>query len=223
MSKKSHNVAVSIVPPDDCVDVWERISRIRCELRDPNFFRWPPHINLLYPFIEPINGSDVIERLSTACQLCQPFDIHIQTFGTFGGKNRGVLWLDPTALDLDFLQTSIGTKFPQCTDKNKPFRAHLTVSHFESLSEAAQAARIAQTFLPEDGLSFRVDHVCLLQRVGDDGQFMRVAELQLGSSSVALHATSPKRFPLMPEREPEWTHEERMKLKARRKGNTRRR
>ena len=30
---------------------WPHIQRLRC-IHDRNFIRWPPHINLLYPFLE---------------------------------------------------------------------------------------------------------------------------------------------------------------------------
>lgn len=32
--------------------VWNAVTNMRFLLRDPGFFRWPPHINLLYPFVQ---------------------------------------------------------------------------------------------------------------------------------------------------------------------------
>jgi len=69
-------------------------------------------------------------------------------------------------------------------------------------------------------LEFVLDKIYLLERIGDDGQFLRVAEIGLGESSSAI-ASSPKDaifdppapFPGMPATEENWVHEERMKLK----------
>jgi hypothetical protein len=101
--RTSHNVAVCVVPPETSANVWATVGQIRTQLRDPNFFRWPPHINLLYPFIEPVDDN-VIARLALACRQsrCSTYDIAMNDFGTFGNKNRGVLWLDPVAPEAEF-------------------------------------------------------------------------------------------------------------------------
>jgi len=112
VQKKFHHLTVCMVPPDDCEKVWQYVTRARTELRDPGLFRWPPHANLLYPFlnIQPENGSDtnstdnaaavdaaILQGLENACRACEPFRVRIDRYGTFGGKHRGVLWLYPAS------------------------------------------------------------------------------------------------------------------------------
>jgi 2'-5' RNA ligase superfamily len=46
---KTHASTVALVPPEAS---WERIQRARYELQDKGLYRWPPHCNLLYPFVE---------------------------------------------------------------------------------------------------------------------------------------------------------------------------
>lgn len=227
--RTSHNVAVCVVPPETSVNAWATVGQIRTQLRDPNYFRWPPHINLLYPFIEPVDDN-VIARLALACRQsrCSTFEIAINDFGTFGNKNRGVLWLDPVAPELATLQQSIAQQFPECFDHNnrtKPFRAHMTVSHLESLNAVLLAKTEVKSLLPEEGLRFPVGCIYLLRRVGDGGQFMPIAEVPLAGqpSSTAISLDDPRPFPRMPSVEAEWTRAERMKLKARRNGKGRRR
>lgn len=41
-----HTSSVAVVPP---ATVWRSIQSLRC-FADKSFVRWPPHINLLYPF-----------------------------------------------------------------------------------------------------------------------------------------------------------------------------
>ena len=48
LSPKQHSSTVAIVPPEA---LWPPIQRARRALRDKGLYRWPPHINLLYPFL----------------------------------------------------------------------------------------------------------------------------------------------------------------------------
>lgn len=45
---KVHKAAIAIIPP---LHLTHAIQRIRC-FKDKSYVRWPPHINLLYPFLE---------------------------------------------------------------------------------------------------------------------------------------------------------------------------
>jgi 2'-5' RNA ligase superfamily len=46
---KTHSSTVALVPPEDS---WAPIQHARYELQDKGLYRWPPHCNLLYPFVE---------------------------------------------------------------------------------------------------------------------------------------------------------------------------
>lgn len=127
--KISHTSALCIVPPDTDIVLWEQLTRIRNDLKDPGVFRWPPHINLLYPFYEiPIvnqkhlpaqetnittdtensekNVLHLMSRIRKATSHINPFHVSLHAFGCFGGKNRGVLWLYPSTA------TSLGEEEP---------------------------------------------------------------------------------------------------------------
>eukprot|EP00961_Rhodomonas_salina_P236992 3203347-Rhodomonas_salina.1 len=51
---KVHHTTVALIPPDEA---WSSIQaawstqELRAELKDKGLYRWPPHINLLYPFV----------------------------------------------------------------------------------------------------------------------------------------------------------------------------
>jgi 2'-5' RNA ligase superfamily len=49
-----HHWTVCVVPPPSpsTKPVWEAITEARTRLHDPGLFRWPPHVNLLYPFVD---------------------------------------------------------------------------------------------------------------------------------------------------------------------------
>jgi hypothetical protein len=58
--KKYHHFTVCMVPPSsgntatetetDTDTAWTLLTRVHTELWDPGLYRWPPHVNLLYPF-----------------------------------------------------------------------------------------------------------------------------------------------------------------------------
>ena len=241
---KHHTITVCMVPPPSAESVWADVTKARTELRDPGLFRWPPHVNILYPFIQ-INDADssvndeIMNKLRNATKQCQPFHVALDTLGTFGGKSRGVLWLYPRSYHgeslveeepLVRLQAMLEQAFPTCTDQrpNGQYTPHMTLSHFPSLEEAQNAQLEIESWWPND-VSFFIEEIYLLQRKGDSGQFIRVATVSLGhhdSSGIQLH-DPPEPFPAMPLVEEDWVKQERMQLKERRnrswKGKQRRR
>jgi len=50
--QKFHHWTVCMVPPESADRVWDALTKARTECRDPGLFRWPPHANLLYPFLD---------------------------------------------------------------------------------------------------------------------------------------------------------------------------
>ena len=235
--QKQHTLTVCMVPPSSATNAWSEITKARTELKDPGLFRWPPHANLLYPFIEiKDNLENITQRLRNATTNCEPFQVALDSLGTFGGKNRGVLWLYPrsyrendTILDKSYeepliqLQTMLEQEFPTCTEQRKSgqFTPHMTLSHFASLEDAQTAQAQTESWWPSN-VTFNVNRIYLLQRKGDDGQFLRVATINLGdagiSTGIDIHSP-PEAFPGMPTTEEDWVREERMKMKKRRNGS----
>jgi hypothetical protein len=279
-NNKVHTVTVCVVPPPENVHVWQALSEIRFQLKDPGYYRWPPHVNLLYPFLDlPPSStnadndadndekgesqtdenwtiSSIVEQLESATRHIVPFSIQLDKLGIFGCENKGVLWLHPNSVGLSLppetcneleeqssplirLQTSLEKAFPMCKEQSRKgggFTPHMTVSHFPSFDEALYAkgtiessSKIVDTTDNDrTPLEFVLDRIYLLQRKGDEGQFLRVAEIALGSAIDSFHLAKssrtqifnpPQPFPDMPDCEAEWVYEERMILKSRRKNN----
>jgi len=244
--RKHHTLTVCMVPHPSETEAWEKITMARTQLRDPGLFRWPPHVNLLYPFVDikPTDGSsvetpklvrdDVVDRLRAATEQCEPFDVTLDRLGCFGGAKRGVLWFYPTSHrheaknegtePLIELQSLLEEQFPECQDQNMhgEFNPHMTISHFPNLDESNQAQGQIEEWWPKN-LTFRVDEIYLLERKGDDDQFLRVASLRLGKvpemgNGTLLHVPAEP-FPMMPSKEEDWVRQERMTMKERRRGN----
>jgi 2'-5' RNA ligase len=239
----SHCMTICLVPPPSATKAWEQLMMVRRECKDPGYYRWPPHVNILYPFIEPITTKDsnkeicqekfrkeIAIHLTKAARKCEPFDVSIDSFGTFGNKQQGVLWAYPMSKNnindeepLITLHGLLEEQFPICIDKRKDegFHPHMTISHYPSNTDALSA--MDEKLSDWESVSFRVNEIYLLERKGDDGQFKIAAMIGLGSMSEIVFHDPPKAFPCMPEVEEEWVHAERMSMKSRRKtGNKRR-
>ena len=251
--RKSHCTTVCAVPPASATAAWGALTRARRELRDPGFYRWPPHANILYPFLElnsmkkrnggedeePLFDQKTLDSLSKAAAQCQPFEVTINEFGTFGGKGRGVLWAYPRShapgttykseddeSEVAFcnptepmiqLQSYLEHEFPTCTEQRKQrrFHPHMTLSHYSSIEDASKAMEQIESWW--EPITYIQSEVYVLRRVGDIGQFEIAATIHLGRGEDAIQVHDPPiRFPGMPDTEEEWVHEERMKLKARR-------
>lgn len=247
-SRKSHCMTICLVPPPSATKVWERLTAIRGECKDPGFYRWPPHANILYPFLVPAYKEDdgeskdsqkikfrneVATHLSKAVMKCDPFDVTISSFGTFGGKQRGVMWAYPMSKcvqprendeePLIHLHNMLEQQFPICNDLRKTgaFHPHMTISHYATNADALAAKEKIESGWKS--VSFRAQEIYLLEREGDDGQFKIVATISLGvDSAVEFHDPSIP-FPAMPEVEEEWVLEERTAMKNRRKDSNKRR
>jgi 2'-5' RNA ligase len=180
-----HHSTIAIVPPSAATDawIWDRCQGTRYKLRDRGYYRWPPHCNLIYPFIDPDSVGESLLALKEAAASIPPFRITLSSLDTFGGYNRGVLWLDPVVSDgklssIYDLQSSLTLALRSVHGDDLPlssrFTPHMTLCHYPTLTAArAGAAGLAAEWAASP-VSFDVREVYVLERRGDGGQF-RVA------------------------------------------------
>ena len=234
--QKHHTLSICVVPPSSRKDIWNALTQARTKLRDPGLFRWPPHVNLLYPFVTVRTSTndttldpEILSKVENATRQVSQFNISLNRLGTFGNPTRGVLWLYPQTFrekehlsiyteeePLFELQSLLEEEFPICSEslKQRGFIPHMTLSHFTSLEDAQRAQ---ETLKWTTNQSFLCSEIYLLERQGDEGQFQRIATFPLGVTSnevTLLH--HPPVFPGMPLVEDDWIREERIKLKNRR-------
>jgi 2'-5' RNA ligase len=222
--QKFHHFTICLVPPEVTQDdrlVWESLTHARTKLRDPGLYRWPPHANLLYPFVDPYvpkgqqnDGasttgvaqlqSKVLDRLQEACQSVPPFEVRLERLGTFGGAKRGVLWLYPdsfrcgetvsedvTTEPLLRLQAALQDTFPHCDDQQKFGTFQPHVTLSHFVNLAAAREAQAQIEQSWEAKIFTVKEIYLLHRQGDAGQFRRVATIGLGEQCSGWKSHCP--------------------------------
>jgi 2'-5' RNA ligase len=198
-----YHTALAIVPPNEDAASWIRLQEIRYRLQDKGYFRWPPHINLCYPFIDSTDFQAILPQIANELRDVSPFEVQLDGFGTFGGKDRGVCFLAPQPEhQISVIHSAIQRVLQETT--TKAFRPHLTVKHCVSGFNARfVAATESQSW---ESLSFLVDAVYVLQRDGPNGQYYIAAKIPLGRSVVE---EGPATFDHMPSEEPDWVRDQR--------------
>jgi 2'-5' RNA ligase len=166
VTRKTHETAVVLIPPED---VWEPIQAVRRRY-DRQVRRWMPHVTLLYPFRPRDDFDAVASPLRDVCHGIEPFEVRLAEFRHFRhGRDRYTLWLAPEPAEtLRRLQAALESAVPDCNDVSRyadGFTPHLSVGQVRgdeartALQSSLQAAWSAQ-----GGVSFPARHVSLIWR-----------------------------------------------------------
>jgi|GEM_PF-2261928 len=173
--------AVVIIPPDELLP---EIQAIR-QCYDTRFYRWMPHINLIYGFIPESHFTDAVEIITPSLAQLQPFTVSLAGFDTFKHSKSSTAWLRPVAQPetaLHELQTELQSLFPQCDEQSAKsasgFTPHLSVGQFSSPQDAF-------TKLPQwHPVNFTVDSIALISRRGNEPFEVRYI-IHLGGDEVS--------------------------------------
>ena len=160
--------ALCFVPPRP---FWDRpIQEIRC-FNDTQFVRWPPHVNLLYPFWQDTgeNFQNAAERIRQCLAEFPPFSISFKQFRFFNHGNTCTVLLEPESEMLEALQDALVKAFPECHHLNRDpsrgvesFVPHLSVGQWPTQQWAEEAiAKLSLQFKP---MTVPVDYVTILRR-----------------------------------------------------------
>lgn len=178
---KAHTSALAVVPPESA---WAAAQEVRAR-HDRAFERWPPHINLLYPFVREEELRGVPERLARALARVPPFRIRLGAARTFQHKGSSTVWLEPVddpPGSLQRLHAALLEAVPQCSERGGAFTPHLTVAKCAS-ADAERVAREADEAVRRRGeaaAAFEVRSVAVLCR-GAHTPFATRHEVPLGS------------------------------------------
>lgn len=162
---KVHTSALCWIPP---IAQQEAIQALRAQF-DRQIDRWPPHVNLLYPFVPVSEFQPAATLLASALATLPPFSVNMQRLRHFKHSQKSfTAWLDPEgALEQwQALQSCCKAVLPQCTDQTArgAFVPHLTVGQFTGASDVeALRARIEHSF---ESLACQVGEIALISRAG---------------------------------------------------------
>ncbi|PHH86647.1 hypothetical protein CDD83_9933 [Cordyceps sp. RAO-2017] len=182
----SHDTALCLIPPRSQISLWQPVNRVR-SLHDRASARWPPHINLVYPFVQQAALPEVAQIL---CQLqLEATTVSLTEVGSFSHKSHSTIFLRPAAAaPLARLRSAICRALAWPVD-DAAYQPHMTVG------QSDEAHRDAHMFFLEKArllmpLSWDVTSLAILVREpspGPDGGPRRMsvwAQLDLDSRQL---------------------------------------
>jgi hypothetical protein len=199
----SHKSALVLLPRRSISPPIEAVRRVH----DKHFARWPPHINLLYPFlaspseiVDPGDGNPYPQlkrsirlRIEEAVRSLSSFHVHLRadSLGVFShAPRRETVWLDPATQSVHQLQAALQAEFVECDADQRPYTPHLSVGQVNSIKGAQQIGEeikdsitgfLASKDEAPDSLDWHVDKVYVLERNGYHDRFKLVGSIVLGN------------------------------------------
>jgi len=163
--------ALAIVPDEA---VWPVIQTLR-RAHDQHVRVWPPHINVLYPFVPERQFSTAAAQLAKALGALKPMKLCFSQKGHFGKTAFLVPHCDDDP-GLALLHATCVSVFPDMELARADFVPHLTIGQFKSEAEC-------QAFLdgcPPLQVEVVIGSLCLLARDTMQHPFRTVSYVRLG-------------------------------------------
>ncbi|KAJ4991839.1 endonuclease/Exonuclease/phosphatase [Stagonosporopsis vannaccii] len=194
----TYKTAIALLPPCSIAPPIEGVRAVH----DKNFKRWPPHINLIYPFLaSPLETSDsnvprlsqfIQARLERATSKTRAFRVLLKAdspgFFTHS-KSSKTVWLAPTPDDkVKQLQADLQAEFTECDSDQRAFTPHLSIGQARTDKVAEQLSKeidaSVATFnqnenIDSQSLHWFVDKVYVIERKGFHGRFTVVGSVNL--------------------------------------------
>lgn len=173
----SYETALCVIPPaHDC----ERIEQLRA-LYDKAYGRWPPHVNLIYPFVSPEllpQARDRIQAKLAENPQYEDLKVSLDKAGTFTQRSNYTVFVQqqesggsPFALLRSAVLEALGRK---STSHN----FHLTIGQTEDKSETSRGFLLGKArLLPR--VSFRIGLLAILARERVENQPMGQSRMRL--------------------------------------------
>jgi 2'-5' RNA ligase/endonuclease/exonuclease/phosphatase family metal-dependent hydrolase len=125
-----------LIPPQD---IWGPIDRFRA-LNDKGYGKWPPHINLIYPFVPPNSldqVADLLSRLNYSDTL--PFRLSLTEVDSFDRKHDSTIYIRPDHASDGHVLRVLNKRLHNALGRTerKPYQPHMTVAQsYDSNSDA---------------------------------------------------------------------------------------
>ncbi|TPX15005.1 uncharacterized protein E0L32_004835 [Thyridium curvatum] len=132
----SHDTALCIIPPSH---LWSSIDKLRA-LYDKAFEKWPPHVNLVYPFVRVESLERSAELLQSAVQSWKQHSadgrlrIQLDSAGVFPHKHDNTIYIHDSDEDRNAsLQRLRRAVLHSLGQQDAKYQMHLTVGQSDDL------------------------------------------------------------------------------------------
>ena len=176
LSVTSYDTALCLVPPKH---LWSSVDRLRA-LYDKAFEKWPPHVNLVYPFVQPDALPRATERLQSVLSdkandendeheddkgYDSSFRLSLDDADVFTHKHENTIFLhDRNPENTQKLQR-LRQKLLRALGAHakSSYRMHLTVAQSQDVNSATHKSLLSKvSLLPS--IDFEVDQLYILVR-----------------------------------------------------------
>ena len=193
----TYKTAIALLPSSSITSPIEAVRSVY----DKNFKRWPPHINLIYPFlVAPLETSDsntprlsqaIQARLEKATSGIQAFQVELDAErpGVFTHSYTSkTVWLGPVPDEnVKRLQAALQAEFTECNSDQRAFTPHLSLGQARTDKVVEQISReigngFASLNLQEataKSLGWCIDKVYVIERKGFHDRFTVVGSVDL--------------------------------------------
>jgi hypothetical protein len=198
----SYKSTLALLSPSSVNAPIEAVRRVH----DKGFARWPPHINLIYPFLaspsevsaqgegdqSPQLKDSIRTRVREAVQSIEPFQMSLNADppGTFShNKKAHTVWLGLSSQRVQQLQAALQAEFAECNADKRAFTPHLSIGQADSADNAQKlgdeirnsiTAFANKSEAVPVGLDWYVNKVFVMERQGYHGRFNIVGSIDLG-------------------------------------------
>ncbi|KAF2730474.1 hypothetical protein EJ04DRAFT_500507 [Polyplosphaeria fusca] len=187
LATNSYDTALCIIPPQyQCRSIDDLRS-----LYDKGYGQWPPHINLIYPFVAPEilpRAKEQIERALKNTQVAQDgISVQLNQASYFSHKTNNTIFLcedDTTSSPLKALHSVVLQALGQ---PSTPCNFHMTIGQSEDTTDSSREFLLSKAkLLPQ--IDLRVTQLAILvrERIPGNEQSSRMRLWPGGSIQIAM-------------------------------------
>ncbi|KAI8624294.1 DUF455 domain-containing protein [Xylariaceae sp. FL1651] len=169
----SHDTALCIVPPKH---LWPAVDRLR-SLYDKAFQKWPPHINLVYPFVHVEDLSMASELITSRIKSApkntdsNTFKIRLDTADVFPHRRDTTIFIyDNDKERISRLEELRKLVLSALGQNSTNYRMHMTIGQSQNLNAAPHKFLLEKaSLLPAVEWTFDKLYILIRERMQIDG------------------------------------------------------